>query len=131
MCVALDKELAVAGYLNTRPIEESFTVENIMHYVDSLWNAGCGPIRLNFTVPELQRFLESSSPVIQKKGDAFHLNTDSLQVDGFVREALKNDRYILSFALFSKLKAIINVPRILLDEMGYGFFFAESEASSA
>lgn len=49
MCIAVDKELIITGFLNQLSKEESFTIDDVMEYVRMLWNAGCGPIRLNFS----------------------------------------------------------------------------------
>ena len=58
MSVALEVEQAVAGFVNTSPDGRQFAIEDVNTYIMSLWNAACGPLRLNFTQPELHSFLD-------------------------------------------------------------------------
>ena len=53
MSVAVDKEQVIAGFININEDGLEFSVEDIYDYITSLWNAGCGPVRINFKKNEL------------------------------------------------------------------------------
>ena len=46
MCIAVEKEWIVAGFVNTHADGLEFTLDDIYDYILSLWNTGCGPVRL-------------------------------------------------------------------------------------
>ena len=54
MSVAVDKEQVVAGFVNRNNDKLEFTLDDVYSYILSLWNAGCGPVRLNFTRQEMK-----------------------------------------------------------------------------
>lgn len=127
MCVAIEKEQAVAGYVNQHANGLEFTIEQVNEYIRSLWNAGCGPIRLNFTQQELKDYLDScrgiclssthSGYVIDKSGLNFIMTPEE-------RKYLKNDpKRAQSFALFCKLRVDVKTPDHLLDAMGFRFMY--------
>lgn len=128
MCVALEKEQAVAGYINRHEDGRPFTIDDVNEYVLSLWNAGCGPIRLNYTQQELRGYLDCcdgvclfNTPqgyVIDKSG--LHINMTEEE-----RQFLHGDTELaISFALFCKLQVDMRTPESLLDAMGFRFMYA-------
>ena len=128
MCVALEKEQVVAGYVNRHADGLEFTIHQVNDYIMSLWNAGCGPIRLNFTQQELRDYLDScrgiclssTQPgyVIDKSGLSFVMTSEE-------RIFLNNDMKLAeSFALFCRLQVDLNMPDRLLDAMGFRFMYA-------
>lgn len=120
MCVAVDKELIVAGFLNQQADNASFTIDDIMEYVRMLWNAGCGPIRLNFSRQDLADFLARCYPIVTTLPDSYQMNSDAIEVssDDIDTYGKYNAK---SFSLFDKLNARRNTPDSLLDAMGYYF----------
>ena len=127
MCVAVEKEQVVAGFINRNKDGLEFTLHDIDDYILSLWNAGCGPIRLNFTQQELKDFLDScrgiclssthSGYVIDKSGMNFIMTPEE-------RKYLNNDpKRAQSFALFCKLRVDVKTPDYLLDAMGFRFMY--------
>ena len=56
-CVALEKEQAVAGFINMHKDGLEFTTEDVYEYITSLWHAGCGHVRLNFRKHELINYI--------------------------------------------------------------------------
>ena len=128
MCVASEKEQAVAGYVNRHKDGWEFTIQHLNDYIMSLWNAGCGPIRLNFTQQELRDYLEScrgiclsstrAGYVIDKSGLDFVMTEEE-------RSFLNDDpKRAQSFALFCKLRVDVKTPDYLLDAMGFRFMYA-------
>ena len=128
MCVAIEKEQAVAGYVNQHADGAEFTIQQVNDYIMSLWNAGCGPVRLNFTQQELKDYLDScrgiclssTRPgyVIDKSGLNFIMTPEECRF-------LNNDvRLAQSFALFCKLRVDLKTPDRLLDAMGFRFMYA-------
>ena len=128
VCVAIEKEHVVAGYVNQHSDGLEFTIQQVNEYIMSLWNAGCGPIRLNFTQQELVDYLDScrgiclsiTQPgyVIDKSGLSFVMTPEE-------RSFLHNDtRLAQSFALFCKLQVDLKTPDRLLDAMGFRFIYA-------
>lgn len=125
MCVALDKELLIAGYLNSKDLKSSFTVDDLIEYMRSLWNAGCGPVCPNFTKWELDSFL-SSSKLFDKKDNSYVLNREQLSSVPYayrLNQISEENRW--KFILFCELEAKWNVPRNLLNATGYSFLFAQ------
>lgn len=125
MCVAIEKEQAVAGYINLHEDEKHFTIEDVNDYVRSLWNAGCGPIRLNYTQQELRKYLDRCNGVcLSKTSEGYIIDKSGLriQMTPAEREFLQNDENrAISFSLFCKLQIDMRTPDDLLDAMGYRF----------
>lgn len=123
MCVAVDKELIVAGFVSRRLERIDFSVDDVMDYSHTLWNAGCGPIRLNFTESELEDYLESCGPVIEKDGNHFVFSPDYLAVDREIADYV-GEQNAKRFSLLDSLDARVNnVSYFLLSTMGYQFIF--------
>lgn len=127
MCVAIDKEQVVAGYVNQNPDGLKFTVQDIYEYIMSLWNAGCGPVRLNFTQQELMDYLDSCRGIclsIAKPGYVIDKSLLNFEMTPEERVFLRNDvRLARSFSLFCKLQVDLKTPDRLLDYMGFGFMY--------
>lgn len=125
--MAIDKEQVVAGYINRHDDCLEFTVHDVEEYIRSLWNAGCGPIRLNFTQQELRNYLD------QCKGLCLQIMPGGYRID----KSLLSDRILpsendflhgnkelaKSFDLFCRLKVDIRTPPNLLDAMGFRFVY--------
>lgn len=127
MCVAIEKEQVVAGYVNRNADGTEFTIDQVNDYIMSLWNAGCGPIRLNFTQQELKDYLESCRGICLSSIhpgymiDKSRLGTDMTEQE---RRVLHNDtKLVQSFALFCKLRVDLKTPNRLLDAMGFRFMY--------
>jgi len=125
--VAIEKEHVVAGYVNRHADGTEFTIQQVNDYIISLWNAGCGPIRLNFTQEELRDYLDSCRGiclssiepgyVIDKSGLDFVMTPEESSF-------LNNDADLAqSFALFCRLKVDLKTPDRLLDAMGFRFMY--------
>ncbi len=122
MCVGLDKELLVAGYVNQMADNESFTINDMMEYMGELWNAGCGPISPNFTRQELWDYLHSCKSLIQECNGHFTIDRSSLNPNGAVKKIFEsNEKNAISYELLLRLHASINIPKQLLNAIGYGF----------
>lgn len=128
-CVAVEANQVIAGYVNTHSDGHVFTIDDVYNYILSLWNAGCGPIRLNFTQRELRDYLEScrgtclsnahSGYVIDKSGLNFVMTEEEQR---FLNDDPKR---VQSFALFCKLQVDVGTPDPLLDAMGFRFMYKE------
>lgn len=121
MCVAIDKELVVVGFLNQQAGNESFTIDDVMEYVRMLWNAGCGPIRLNFSRQELVDFLAVCSPLINMSADSYQMDHSAITISSDDISQYGNEYNAWSYKLFTILCARRNTPNHLLDAMGYRF----------
>ena len=128
MCVAIEKEQVVAGFINRNSDGLEFTIDDIDDYISSLWNAGCGPIRLNFKRQELRHFLDLCEDVCLKvtpKGYKIDKSLLSEQMSQEERAFLHDNRDLAkSFDLFCRLQVDIRTPRHLLDAMGFRFIYA-------
>lgn len=129
-CVALDVEQAVAGFINTSPDGREFTVANVNDYIMSLWNAGCGPIRLNFTQPQLRDFLGKCCNVcLDRTVAGYKIDKSRLNTSGLTqreREELGGgEQRAQSFILFCTLRVDLKTPDRLLDAMGFRFIYRE------
>ena len=128
MSVAVDKEQVVAGFINRNKDHLEFTLEDVNAYILSLWNAGCGPIRLNFTSQELKNYLDKCDGVclrIRKNGQ-YTIDKSLLSTKMSEKEKifLRNDKELAkSFDLFCRLQVDIRTPRYLLDAMGFRFIY--------
>lgn len=129
MCVAIEKEQAVAGFVNTNADGTEFTIDQVNDYIKSLWNAGCGPIRLNFTQRELRAYLESCRGLcLSSTYPGYVIDKSGLGLDLTKKEldALGNDKNkAQSFAMFCKLRVDPKTPDQLLDAMGFRFMYKE------
>ena len=128
MCVAIDKEQVVAGFINQNKDGLDFTLHDIYDYISSLWNAGCGPIRLNFKRQELQNYLESCNGIclrITPQGYKIDKSLLSEEMTPEEKEFLHNNKDLAkSFDLFCRLQVDLRTPRHLLDAMGFRFIYA-------
>lgn len=128
MSVAVDKEQVVAGFVNRNKDHLEFTLEDVNAYILSLWNAGCGPIRLNFTQQELKNYLDQCDGVcLRIRKDGYTIDKSLLSTKMSEREKvfLHNDEELAkSFDLFCRLQVDIRTPRHLLDAMGFRFLYA-------
>lgn len=128
MCVAVDIEQVAAGYINRNKTGTSFTLEEIYNYIGTLWNAGCGPIRLNFTRDEMTRFLDSCVGICLNKTENGWLIDKSLlssEMSEKERELMHGDPDLAkSFDLFCRLQVDFRTPNRLLDAMGYRFLYS-------
>lgn len=131
MSVALDVEQAVAGFVNTRPDGTEFDLPQVNEYIMSLWNAGCGPVRLNFTQAQLDEFLKSCCKIcLAVKGSHPRYVIEKSRLDFTPTKeesrALGNDpEKIRSFALFCKLHVSLRTPDRLLEAMGFRFMYRD------
>lgn len=128
MAVAVEVEQVVAGFINTRDDCVKFTLEDVNDYIMSLWNAGCGPIRLNFTQSELYNYLEACrGTCLHKTWPGFKIDKSLLDVGTLTdqeKDFLDNDlRKERAFILFCKLHVSLNTPDRLLDAMGFRFMY--------
>ena len=127
MCVAIDKEQVVAGFINQNKDGFDFTLHDIYDYISSLWNAGCGPIRLNFKRQELQNYLESCNGIclrITPQGYKIDKSLLSEEMTPKEKEFLNNNKDLAkSFDLFCRLQVDLRTPRHLLDAMGFRFIY--------
>lgn len=129
MCVALNKEQVVAGFINRNEDGMCFTLQDIYDYTSSLWNAGCGPIRLNFKRQEMKNYLDMCNNICLRrtpqgytiyKGDLRSTFTSPEE-----KEFLHDDEELAkSFDLFCRLQVDFRTPRNLLDAMGFRFIHA-------
>lgn len=129
MSVAVEAEQVVAGYVNTHEDGAEFSIEDIYDYILSLWNAGCGPIRLNFTKQDMARFLDSCRGVCLNENSFGYTIDKSLlrfEITPEEKAFLQNDaKRAQSFALFCKLQVDLRTPNRLLDVMGFRFMYEE------
>lgn len=129
MSYAIDKEQVVAGYVNTHKTGTKFSLDDIYEYTRLLWNAGVGPIRLNYTRPEMRAFLGKCVGVfLRRDGEDYRIDKTLLK-DTFTqkeKEFFKTDSKELarSFDLFCKLQVDMRTPDLLLDAMGFHFIYA-------
>lgn len=128
MCVAVEKEQVVAGFVNRNRDGFEFTLRDIDDYILSLWNAGCGPIRLNFKRQELRNYLDRCDGIclqVTPRGYRIDKSLLSAEMTSEESEFLHNDRELAkSFDLFCRLQVDLRTPSSLLDAMGYRFIYA-------
>lgn len=127
MCVAVDREQVVAGFVNRNKDGLEFTLDDVYHYIKSLWNAGCGPVRLNFTRYQMECYLKLCEGVclrITPNGYRIDKSLLSDQMTDEEREFLHNSKELAkSFDLFCRLQVDLRTPRPLLDAMGFRFIY--------
>lgn len=128
MCVAVEKEQVVAGYVNQHDDGFRFTLDDLNKYVLSLWNAGCGPIRLNFTQQELRDYLDRCDGIcLSSTPGGYVVDKTHLSIDLTKEEEalLHHDKgRVQSYALFCILQVDSRTPNRLLDAMGFRFMYA-------
>ena len=129
MCLTLEREQVVAGFVNRNKDGLEFTLEDINDYITSLWNAGCGPVRLNFRERELINILDECDGICLRQIGDMHWRIDksflSDKMTHKEREFLHDDKNLAkSFDLFCRLQVDIRTPRLLLDAMGFRFIYA-------
>ena len=125
IAVAVDRELVVCGYINTHKDGTEFTIDNIYDYIGRLWNAGCGPIRLNFTRDQMYYYLDKCEGIcLDKTYNGYRINKSYLS-DAMTPEEAKlfhnNKELAKSFDLWCRLQVDLRTPNRLLDAMGYHF----------
>ena len=127
MCYAIEKEQAVAGYINRNADGMEFTLYDVYDYISSLWNAGCGPIRLNFKNNELRNYLDLCDGICLKitpKGYRIDKSLLSTEMSQEERVFLHNNEELArSFDLFCRLQVDIRTPRHILNAMGFRFIY--------
>ena len=127
MSIAVEAEQVVAGFINTTPDKTNFTLEDIYDYIGVLWNAGCGPVRLNFTRNEMIHFLDSCDGICLRKTSNGWCIDKSLLSDAISeneKNFLRNNKELAkSFDLFCRLQVDFRTPYRLLDAMGYQFLY--------
>lgn len=127
MAYAIDKNTVIAGFVNTHKDRTEFDLNDIYNYIISLWNAGVGPIRLNFTKAEMKYYLEACVGVcLQRTLDHYYIDKSLLNDKMSKKEAnlLNNNKELAkSFDLWCRLQVDLRTPRMLLDAMGYKFLY--------
>ena len=126
MSVALEVEQAVAGFVNTSPDGRQFVIEDVNTYIMSLWNAGCGPVRLNFTQPELHSFLDKCCDIcLVKTATGYKVEKSKIDIGRLTQQEWEvlggDERRARSFVLFCDLRVDLKTPDLLLDAMGFRF----------
>lgn len=128
VCVAIEKEQVVAGYVNQHDDGWNFTMDDVNQYIVSLWDAGCGPIRLNFTQQEMKDYLDRCDGIcLAKTPGGYAVDKTHLDIALTKEEArlLSGDeKRTKSYALFCELRVDLRTPHRLLDAMGYRFMYA-------
>ena len=129
MAYALEKEQAIAGFINTHEAGIEFTLNDINEYIRSLWNAGVGLIILNFTQKELKAYLDTCDKIcLDKTINGYRINKNYLNpnMTREERELLHNNEALArSFDLFCKLRVDLRTPELLLDAMGFHYIYAD------
>lgn len=126
MSVALEVEQAVAGFVNTSPDGRQFAIEDVNTYIMSLWNAGCGPVRLNFTQPEFHSFLDKCCDIcLVKTATGYKVEKSKIDIGRLTQQEWEvlggDERRARSFVLFCDLRVDLKTPDLLLDAMGFRF----------
>ena len=124
--MALEVEQAVAGFVNTSPDGRQFAIEDVNTYIMSLWNAGCGPVRLNFTQPELHSFLDKCCDIcLVKTATGYKVEKSKIDIGRLTQQEWEvlggDERRARSFVLFCDLRVDLKTPDLLLDAMGFRF----------
>lgn len=129
MSVAVDKEQVIAGFININEDGLEFSVEDIYDYITSLWNAGCGPVRINFKKNELINYINRCNGICLRKigFQCWRIDKSLLsdQMSPEEREFLNDNKELAkSFDLFCRLQVDLRTPNYLLDAMGFKFVYA-------
>ena len=129
MCFAVDKEHIVAGYINVNKDGKHFDVDSVMEYVHTLWNSGCGPVRLNFSRDELLEFLDSCNGIGMRGNYGKYVIDKSTLHSGMTEEEQDlfygKEETAKSFDLFCRLQVNWRTPECVLDAMGFDFLCSE------
>lgn len=128
MSVAIDTEQVIAGFVNINKDGLEFSVEDIYDYITSLWNAGCGPLRINFKKDELINYINRCNGICLRKIGFQRWRIDkSLLSDQMSPEERKflndNEEFAKSFDLFCRLQVDLRTPIYILDAMGFKFLY--------
>ena len=128
MSVAVDKEQVIAGFININEDGLKFSVEDVYDYITSLWNAGCGPLRINFKKDELINYINRCNGICLRKIGFQRWRIDkSLLSDQMSPEERKflndNEEFAKSFDLFCRLQVDLRTPIYILDAMGFKFLY--------
>lgn len=128
MSVAIDTEQVIAGFVNINKDGLEFSVEDIYDYITSLWNAGCGPLRINFKKDELINYINRCNGICLRKIGFQCWRIDKLllsdQMSPEEREFLNDNKELAkSFDLFCRLQVDLRTPKYLLDAMGFKFLY--------
>lgn len=131
MCIAVEKEQVVAGFVNTHEDGLVFTTEDIYTYTRSLFNAGCGIVRLNYFRWEMEDFLNHCRGICLSN----ELLLDRWKIDkSFLSDYMTPEEHKFlhgdkelakKFHLFCMLRVDVKTPDLLLDAMGFRFMYAE------
>ena len=125
MCYAVDKEQVVAGFINRNADGTEFTLQDVYDFISHMWNAGVGPIRLNFKRREMDHYLDACRGIcLDRIGDTYTINKSYLSdhMTPEEREFLGDDKErAKSFDLFCRLQVDMRTPRDLLDVMGFRY----------
>ena len=129
MSVAIDTEQVIAGFVNINKDGLEFSVEDIYDYITSLWNAGCGPLRINFKKDELINYINRCNGICLRKIGFQCWRIDKLllsdQMSPEEREFLNDNKELAkSFDLFCRLQVDLRTPKYLLDAMGFKFVYS-------
>ena len=129
MSVAVDKEQVIAGFININEDGLKFSVEDVYDYITSLWNAGCGPVRINFKKNELINYINRCNGICLRKigFQCWRIDKSLLsdQMSPEEREFLNDNKELAkSFDLFCRLQVDLRTPNYLLDAMGFKFVYA-------
>ena len=129
MSVAVDKEQVIAGFININEDGLKFSVEDVYDYITSLWNAGCGPVRINFKKNELINYINRCNGICLRKigFQCWRIDKSLLsdQMSPEEREFLNDNKELAkSFDLFCRLQVDPRTPNYLLDAMGFKFVYA-------
>ena len=129
MSVAVDKEQVIAGFININEDGLEFSVEDIYDYITSLWNAGCGPVRIKKKKNELINYINRCNGICLRKigFQCWRIDKSLLsdQMSPEEREFLNDNKELAkSFDLFCRLQVDLRTPNYLLDAMGFKFVYA-------
>lgn len=123
MALALDKEHLVVGFINRTKDQEQFSLEDVLNFINVLWNIGCGPVVPNFSKEELRDYLDTSCSFILKKSvdDNYYIDRSSIRPRSEVCLAFSDAEQAMRVELLLRLNGRINVSNKLLSVLGYGF----------
>lgn len=128
MSYAIEANTVLAGFINSNQNGTNFTINDIYNYITELWNAGIGPIRLNFTEHQLKSVLENNSWII-KNGYSYTIKKKDIiekELTERERRLLKyNKKLYQSYMILCDLQFDIGVPSRLLDFMNFNFLIKE------
>lgn len=145
--VLVDKELVVAGFINTNKDGKEFNLHNIYQFMGSMVNAGCGLVRGNFEEYELIEYLDKCRGICLDEGTPWgewRINKRLLNdkcteeekkffEDGIYGELDEKrlKEMARSFDLFCKLQVDLRTDDKLLDFCGYRWIYYEAKKDSS